>query len=84
MPPKKDVEASILKVLHENKLDGEFCLDIKVVSEKEIQLINKQFRQIDKPTDVLSFPIWEKKIEKKFGAYYFFVLPLAGWVGMSI
>jgi len=35
-------------------------------------------------TYTIGFPIWEKIFEKKFGGYIFYVLPLAGWVGMSI
>jgi len=30
------------------------------------------------------FHHYEKNFGKKFGGYIFYVLPLAGWVGMSI
>ena len=30
--------------------------ELSFVSEKEIQALNKKYRKLDKPTDVLSFP----------------------------
>ena len=32
---------------------------ITLVSPSQIQALNKQFRKKDKPTDVLSFPLWQ-------------------------
>ncbi|MFI3231466.1 MAG: rRNA maturation RNase YbeY [bacterium] len=37
-------------------------ISISVVGNKNIQKINQEFRGIDKPTDVLSFPILDKEI----------------------
>ncbi len=34
-------------------------VSLTVVSEKVMQDLNKEYRGIDKPTDVLSFPLWE-------------------------
>ena len=34
-------------------------LDVSIVSAEEIQLLNKEYREIDKVTDVLSFPQFE-------------------------
>lgn len=36
-------------------------IGIGVVTESEIKQINNEFRKIDKPTDVLSFPIFSKE-----------------------
>lgn len=36
-------------------------VSIQVLSKEEIRNINKEYRGIDKSTDVLSFPIFEKK-----------------------
>ncbi len=42
-------------------------LNIEFVSRKKIQALNKKYRQIDQPTDVLSFPLWSsiKEIPKE-------------------
>ncbi len=40
-------------------------LSINFVGEKEIQVLNKKFRDIDKVTDVLSFPNLNKKYDQK-------------------
>jgi rRNA maturation RNase YbeY len=36
-----------------------FDLSILLVTNQDMQVYNKQFRSIDKPTDVLSFPFFE-------------------------
>lgn len=46
------------------KTNGYICdvaIGVKFVSEDEIRLLNKNFRDIDKVTDVLSFPMLEIK-----------------------
>lgn len=56
-----DYEALIEKVVEE-ALDAEGCpyeieLNIILTDNKEIQAINKEYREVDAPTDVLSFPL---------------------------
>jgi probable rRNA maturation factor len=36
-------------------------LDITFVDDRSIRALNRKFRGIDRVTDVLSFPLWEKK-----------------------
>ena len=41
-----------------NKILGEkYELDLVFVSEKKIQALNKTYRKVDSPTDILSFPL---------------------------
>ena len=35
-------------------------VSISIVSTTEMQEINREYRGIDQPTDVLSFPMWEE------------------------
>lgn len=63
-------------------LGKNYELSVLIVSKSIIQKLNKEFREIDKPTDILSFPLSEDfgeiyinpdmtKIEaKKFGREY--------------
>ncbi|RPA62414.1 rRNA maturation RNase YbeY [Aerococcus agrisoli] len=39
------------------KLEGEIELSLTIVDDKEIHAINKEYRNIDRPTDVISFAI---------------------------
>lgn len=61
----KDYEALIEKVVskcfeEENLLDSKLYLSVILTDPAHIQEINKEYRNIDKPTDVLSFPMFEK------------------------
>lgn len=37
-----------------------YLVEVDIVSANEIHKLNKKYRHIDKPTDVLSFPIYNK------------------------
>ncbi len=73
--PKKEYEQIIRKVLtecfKEEKLeDSKLYITITLTNPENIQKINREYRNIDKATDVLSFPMFERnelnqKIEKK-------------------
>jgi len=54
----------------ENLLNSNLYVSITLTTPQNIQKLNKQYRNIDKETDVLSFPMFEKqeideKIEKQ-------------------
>lgn len=50
----------------ENLLDSQLYLSITLTNPENIHKINKEYRNVDKPTDVLSFPMFEKEeIDKK-------------------
>ena len=59
----------------ELRLKSKISLSVNLVGEKRIQALNKKYRNKDKPTDVLSFPLNEKleirnlklKIDKDVG-----------------
>jgi len=52
---KKSCEA----VLREEGFDSDAEVSFTLVSDAEIRDLNKQYRGLDKPTDVLSFPVNE-------------------------
>ncbi len=44
-------------------LGKDYDLSFSFITPKEIQRLNKQYRNIDKPTDILSFPLSDKEGE---------------------
>ena len=47
---------------HEEKIENlNFYLSVTLTTPEEIHRLNKQYRNIDKETDVLSFPMFEKE-----------------------
>ncbi len=55
---KNDLEKVIREVLDVEKVDQEKCeVSLSFVDEEKIRQLNKDFRSIDRVTDVLSFPI---------------------------
>lgn len=62
----KENEELIKKVVQtcfkeENLLQTKLYISITLTNPKNIQVINKSYRNVDKATDVLSFPMFEKK-----------------------
>lgn len=45
----------------ENLYDSKIYISVIITNEENIQKINKKYRNIDKVTDVLSFPMFEKE-----------------------
>lgn len=45
------------KVMKDKVLGKEYDLSVVIVSREKIQALNKQYRNIDAPTDILSFPL---------------------------
>ena len=52
--PEDFLRAVALSAMHHEGVEGE--LTVLIVSEERMRELNKQFRGIDEPTDVLSFP----------------------------
>ena len=62
----KDFEKLIKKVMkkcfEEEKLEKlNFYISVTLTTPEQIHKINNEYRKVDKPTDVLSFPMFEKK-----------------------
>ena len=55
------IKATIDFALKEEGVKIPYQISLLFVDNEEIREINKEFRNIDKETDVLSFPIFEKK-----------------------
>lgn len=55
---------------HLNESFDNVCVSVNFVNEAKIQELNKNFRKIDKKTDVLSFPNLNKKVEQKISDFY--------------
>ena len=64
---EKTIKKVLTKCFQEEKLDKtKLYIEITLTTPKHIQEINKKFRNIDKATDVLSFPMFEKEeLEEK-------------------
>ena len=58
-PIQEQLELLTEYVLDHEKFPYEAEVSVSIVSKEEIHEINKKFRQVDRPTDVLSFPMME-------------------------
>ena len=61
----KEYEKTVKKVLNkcfeeEGLLDSKLIITITFTTPEDIRKINRKYRKIDKATDVLSFPMFEK------------------------
>ena len=56
---EQTIKDAVLKVAEDKALPEELDVNILIVSSEEIQSINKENRDIDSATDVLSFPYYE-------------------------
>jgi len=57
-----DIRVIVQTALEEkNIIDEEISISISAVDKEEIHQINKEYRNVDRPTDVLSFPIFSRE-----------------------
>jgi probable rRNA maturation factor len=57
-----DVEDVIKRTLLAVNIHQQVMLTLMLTSDDEIQILNRQYRQQDKPTDVLSFPLLDEPL----------------------
>ena len=53
----KAIEKAIGAVIEAEELEGDFEVSVSFVTNEEIKELNKEFRNVDSETDVLSFPM---------------------------
>ena len=86
----KEYEEVIKKVINqcykEEKIENsKLFITITLTNPENIQKINKEYRDIDKPTDVLSFPMFEKEeLDKKIENNLFEYEDILGDIIISI
>lgn len=56
----------VLEALSHEGFNKDAQISITIVDSDEIKAINKEFRNIDKPTDVLSFPLIDFSIDHNY------------------
>ncbi len=87
---KKEYDEIIKKVIskcfkEENLEDSKLSITITLTTPEQIKQINKTYRNIDKATDVLSFPMFEKdELEKKIAQNDFIHEDILGDIIISI
>ena len=90
MKGKEDWERIVEKVLkkcfeEEGLIDSKLIMTITFTTPEEIRKINKKYRKIDKATDVLSFPMFEKaELDEKIKNKDFLYEDVLGDVIISI
>ena len=54
-----------VKIFKELKLKGDYITDVTIVDSRTIHKINKEYRNVDRPTDVISFAFLDEESERK-------------------
>lgn len=49
------IQSAVMDVLNKNKVKGRVEVEVNIVGDRKMHELNKQYRNIDAPTDVLSF-----------------------------
>lgn len=53
---RKKIKAAATRTIRENGVVGEAEVSVAIVGNRKMRELNKKYRNIDKPTNVLSFP----------------------------
>ena len=83
---KNVIEKVLSQCFKEEKLENsKLCVTVTLTTPKTIQEINKQYRNIDRATDVLSFPMFEKdELDKKIQENDFYNEDILGDIVVSV
>ncbi|MCQ2801145.1 MAG: rRNA maturation RNase YbeY [Bacilli bacterium] len=54
-----------VKIFKHLNLNGDYMTDVTIVNNKEIHKINREYRNVDRPTDVISFAFLDEESEKE-------------------
>ena len=83
---KKAINRVIKQCYKEENLENsKLFITITLTNPENIQKINKEYRNIDKPTDVLSFPMFEKEeLNKKIANNDFEYEDILGDIVISV
>ncbi|NLM51531.1 MAG: rRNA maturation RNase YbeY [Firmicutes bacterium] len=78
IPPQiiQKIEAITSKALESHHLPAQAEVSLTFCNNEQIRALNQAWRQVDEPTDVLSFPLWEEKINGQ--------MPLLGDIIISL
>lgn len=58
-------EKTIREVLNVEKIEDNVEVSLSIVDKDEIHILNRDYRDVDRPTDVLSFPMDEKGFDQE-------------------
>lgn len=61
---RKRIKTSVSETLGENSIKTPVEVSIAIVGDRKMRVLNKQYRNIDKTTNVLSFPLAEGESSK--------------------
>ena len=54
-----------VKIFKHLGLKGDYMTDVTIMNNEDIHVINKYYRSVDRPTDVISFAFQDEESEKK-------------------
>ena len=55
------IKKAVKETLTEEKFEYPAEISVSFVDNQKIHELNREYREKDRPTDVLSFPMWEKE-----------------------
>lgn len=58
-------EKTIIEVLRVEKIEENVEVSLSIVDKDEIHILNRDYRDVDRPTDVLSFPMDEEGFDNE-------------------